>query len=202
MVVSIFSLLYFMGLFLFCSISMVGSWCVRACRQSVRTTTMSLPRVFLKALVHLTFLGLRFILKFLWHLEVQKRKSFHSEHIEKSVCTPSRHFSQMSCRVLDRSGNHKTSTSQSSSWWPEDEINCREKKFWHWLCTRQVPGQSLIRLCNRHNFAVGWDSAKRPPMVFSISKLLQVGGAKQETFVSETPVTLPDCAARQFSSSC
>ena len=35
------------------------------------TLTSSLPASLRLALVHLTFLGLRFILKFLWHLDLQ-----------------------------------------------------------------------------------------------------------------------------------
>jgi hypothetical protein len=41
-----------------------------------RTVVISFPCRRLQALVHRTFLGLRFILKFLWHLERQNRKTF------------------------------------------------------------------------------------------------------------------------------
>lgn len=40
--------------------------------------TISLPFARLNALVHLTFLGFRFILKFLWHLLPQNRKHLAS----------------------------------------------------------------------------------------------------------------------------
>ncbi len=39
------------------------------------TSASSLPASFLYAFVHLTFLGFRFILKFLWHLLRQKLKT-------------------------------------------------------------------------------------------------------------------------------
>ena len=41
---------------------------------AARTSASSLPASLRYALVHLTLRGLRFILKFLWHLERQKRK--------------------------------------------------------------------------------------------------------------------------------
>ena len=37
----------------------------------LHTSASSLPASFLYALVHFTFLGLRFILKFLWHFDLQ-----------------------------------------------------------------------------------------------------------------------------------
>ena len=40
--------------------------------------TISLPFARLNALVHRTFLGFRFILKFLWHFDEQKRKHLAS----------------------------------------------------------------------------------------------------------------------------
>lgn len=40
--------------------------------------TISLPLARLNALVHLTFLGFLFILKFLWHFDPQKRNVFAS----------------------------------------------------------------------------------------------------------------------------
>ena len=39
------------------------------------TTASSFPAAFLKAFVHLTFLGFRFLLKALWHFARQKRKT-------------------------------------------------------------------------------------------------------------------------------
>lgn len=39
------------------------------------TSTSSLPASFRYALVHFTFLGFRFILKFLWHLLLQNLKT-------------------------------------------------------------------------------------------------------------------------------
>lgn len=44
-------------------------------RNGPRTTTSSLPADLRNAFVHATFLGLRFILKFLWHLDLQKRNT-------------------------------------------------------------------------------------------------------------------------------
>lgn len=44
-----------------------------------RTTTSSLPADLRKALVQATFLGLRFILKFLWHLDLQKRNTWEEQ---------------------------------------------------------------------------------------------------------------------------
>lgn len=37
-----------------------------------RTTVISLPALRLKALVHFSFLGFLFLLKFLWHFDLQK----------------------------------------------------------------------------------------------------------------------------------
>ena len=39
---------------------------------------ISFPAAFLNTLVHLTFLGFLFILKFLWHLLLQKMNCFAS----------------------------------------------------------------------------------------------------------------------------
>lgn len=47
---------------------------VRQQFAAARTSASSLPASLRYALVHLTLRGLRFILKFLWHLERQKRK--------------------------------------------------------------------------------------------------------------------------------
>lgn len=44
------------------------------------TTVSSLPDAFLNALVHLVFLGLRFFLKFLWHLDLQNWKAYKHTH--------------------------------------------------------------------------------------------------------------------------
>ena len=46
----------------------------QAHRRSSRTSASSLPASLRYAFVHLTLRGLRFILKFLWHLDRQKRK--------------------------------------------------------------------------------------------------------------------------------
>ena len=57
-------------------------WAAQSKVCMARTSASSFPASFLYALVHLTFLGLRFILKFLWHLLRQKR----------NTCEASRHF--------------------------------------------------------------------------------------------------------------
>ena len=46
--------------------------------RRVLTTVISLPAALRKAFVQRTLRGLRFILKFLWHFERQKRKSLAS----------------------------------------------------------------------------------------------------------------------------
>lgn len=71
---------YRTGTFLRFSNSNVESCSVSTALQKYKTLTMtiSLPFACLNALVHLTFRGLRFILKFLWHLDEQKRKHLAS----------------------------------------------------------------------------------------------------------------------------
>lgn len=70
------------------------------------TIVISLPAAFLNALVHLTFLGLRFILKFLWHLDRRKQQiKIHEQDSESAqrltwMCrngTSWRHFGRTSC---------------------------------------------------------------------------------------------------------
>jgi len=47
-----------------------------------RTMVISFPAALRKALVQRTLRGLRFILKFLWHFDLQKRKVFWSKERE------------------------------------------------------------------------------------------------------------------------
>jgi hypothetical protein len=50
------------------------------------TMTISLPFALLNALVHLTFLGFRFILKFLWHFDEQNRNVLASLRTNMVPC--------------------------------------------------------------------------------------------------------------------
>lgn len=47
------------------------------------TTVSSLPDAFRNALVHLVFLGFRFFLKFLWHLDLQNWKTYKTHTLVK-----------------------------------------------------------------------------------------------------------------------
>jgi len=58
----------------------------RFSNSNVESIVISFPAAFRKALVHFTFRGLRFILKFLWHFDVQKRKTLASFRTNSVPC--------------------------------------------------------------------------------------------------------------------
>jgi hypothetical protein len=79
------SLLYFKGSFLFCS------------NSKILSLVISFPAAFLKALVHLVFLGLCWALKCLWHFDRQKRNIYGF-----NVVIPCYHFLQKRFHGLDK----------------------------------------------------------------------------------------------------
>jgi len=69
---------------------------------AVLTSARSFPCILRYALVHLTLRGLRFILKFLWHLDRQNR----------NVCAPT-HAAQQEAHTTRRAGTSAVSSSGS-----------------------------------------------------------------------------------------